>query len=293
MKLSEVYTYLEEEVHRSTEPLLIYVAIGCAVGRYAEGEHPPQQYPPYLRTFACRQICVLIDPNLEMPPRAMADTANLSADITILPVLENLYHSDQHDGFLDRLAKLCLETENRMIVQEFTGTNTNLHYPMHLGKDILKYVLYDPTYSDGGGCSPDISGIELLRDARGDFLHPQYSRLQDIYNTVPEDMFKQQFKSRFYNVIQILLRKYRILRNLEEPRDWLTETMVSTAIRPFCFIYNLPANGPLDAVLMEIVHDFCILGKTQMSTEEMRTIVESPGKELETLWGITGSLLGI
>jgi hypothetical protein len=290
MDLSSVYSYLEEESR--TGPLLVYVAVGCAVGRYPEGEHPQQQYPPYLQTFDCRQICVLIDPDLEMPPRSMADTAELATDITILPVLESLYHSVDHDGFLDRVAQLCLTTQNRLIVQEFNGSNTNLHYPMHLGREVRKYVLYDPTYSDGGGCSPNLSAIELLRDARGNFVQPQHARLQDLYGTVPAEIFKKQFKSRFYHVVQILLRKYRIVRNLEEPRDWVTDTMVSTAMQQFCFIYDLPVDGSLQALLLAVVQDFCALGQTQMSLEEMRTIVESPGNEMETLWGLTGSLLG-
>jgi hypothetical protein len=297
MDLESVFTYISEEALQGD--LLIYVAIGCAVGRYPEGEHPAQQYPPYLQKFACRQICVLIDPMLEMPPRAMADVAKLPGDITILPVLQTFHHTGQEDEcslwFLDRLTQLCMDSSNcKMIVHEFTGININLYYPTHFGKNILTNVLYDPTYSDGGGCSPDLSTIQILCDQRGNFLQPNHSRLQDIYKTVPKHIFNRQFRMRQYPVIELLQRQYRILRNLEEPRDWLTEHVLQHPIHKFCFIYNIDTVDSLQQlrkILLAVIQDLCILSESYLTEEEGNTIADSAGKELETMWNSVGAIL--
>jgi len=294
MDLDSVYTYIEGE---SGGELLIYVAIGCALGRYPEGEHPMQQYPPYLRQFACPHICVLIDPLLEMPPRAMADVALINHDITILPVLQDFYHT-RDSLFLEKLARLCLDSHNsiRMIVHEFNGSNTNLHYPVHLGKDVFKTVLYDPTYSDGGGCSPDLSGIALLRDENRDFLQPYHARLCDIYKKVPDALFVKQLNNRLYPIVHILQRMYRILRNLEEPRDWCTEDVVSKPLTQFRFTYNVREGErvtELRDVLLGVVQDLCIVSESYLLEADMIAIVDSPGKELETMWKSVRALLDL
>ena len=297
MDLESVFTYISGET--SQKNLLIYVAIGCAVGRYPEGEHPKQQYPPYLQKFACRQICVLIDPLLEMPPRAIADVAKLPGDITILPVLQTFNHTNQHGEcslwFLDRLTQLCMDSPDcRMIVQEFTGENVNLYYPTHFGRGILTNVLYDPTYSDGGGCSPDLSAIQILCDQRGNFIQPHHSRLQDIYKIVPTNIFKKQFHMRQYPIIHLIQRQYRILRNLEEPRDWVTDRVLKNPMREYCFIYSIDAVDYLQQlrkILLAVVQDLCILSQSYLTEEEQNTIVDSSGKEFETMWNSVGAIL--
>jgi len=294
MDLESVHTYIEEESNRGE--LLIYVAVGCAVGRYPEGEHPMQQYPPYLRQFACPQICVLIDPMLEMPPRAIADVLSIDRDITILPVLTDFYHTSD-SLFLGKLATLCSMSHGRirMIVQEFNGSNTNLHYPIHLGRGILKTVLYDPTYSDGGGCSPDLSSPILL-DENGGFLQPYHDRLCDVQKTCPSALFKQQLADRLYPVVHLLQRNYRILRNLEEPRDWCTDEVVSGPLLRFRFIYNVCAGDRIDElreILMAVVQDLCVVSESYLSEADMLAIVDSGGNELETMWKSVRALLEV
>jgi hypothetical protein len=288
MDFETAYSYIESE---SNNELLVYVAIGCSLTTYPPNKHPPQQYPPYLREFDCPQICVLIDPRLEMPPRAVADVATLEADITFLPIQQEFNHTNQwgdsNAWFLDKIVKLCIKPDSRvkLIVQEFTGANIHLYYPLQYGRNILKNVLYDPNYSDGG-CYVDFSKIHIYRDAAGGFIQPMYMPLHKLRFISPA-LVKEQVQGRFYPIVHLLWRLYKILHGREEVRDWCTMETVETRLQYMSFIYNIPRNEYITCLrdtLMASTRDIVILSGALFNDEQIHAIVESSGKELETLW---------
>ena len=286
MDLASTCTYIEERC--ASGPLLIYVAIGCSLELYPPGEHPAQQYPPYLRTFHCPQICVLIDPRLEMPARVLTDIAGETADITILPVLEYFHHTSEYGEstawFLERLATACVSKQAQLIVQDYTGANIHPYYPIHLDRGVLKKVLYDPTYRDGG-CFVDMSAIQIFRDAEGGFIQPIYTPLSVLRELVPHNIFLEQLRARKYPILSMLFRLYKILRGLAEPRDWCTVYRLDSIIRYYSFIYGVSATNVLDSlrnILLASVKDMST-GRP-LSEATMAAIVDSPGDEMDLLW---------
>ena len=267
--------------------LLIYVAVGCALGRYPAGEHPKQQCPPYIDALPGKKICILIDPMLEDPPRANAESSAL-----ILPIRAALSYTPL--GFLQNLIDLCMDSSRRvrMIVHDFTGADINAHYPTYLGETLYKRVLFDPTYGDGG-CFPDLAGIRILCDGTGNFLQPKYSRLQDIQK-MDKNVLISEFKVRQYPIVHLIARMYRIQRGLEEFRDWCTGNVCAVHLDRFCLVYKITESDydmRLRRVVELTIQDLCVVSESYLSDEEIDTIVESPGRELENMWKTIGSIL--
>jgi hypothetical protein len=296
MDFNTALAYITDESRK--KELLVYVAIGCALGRYPEGEHPKQQYPPYLSEFKSAQICVYIDPMLEMPPRATKDIENNGGDITILTIQHMFDYGCEtrfnDSAFLRSLCLLCMDQTKsvKMIVHDFTGHDINKIYPASYGIPLFKNVIYDPMYGDGD-CLPDISTIKIIRDQNGDFIQPAYSRLQELY-TYDKKIFKRQFDLRKYPIVHLLLRIYRIRNGLEEQRDWCTEEMIMSDITRYRIVYNIQQIDNvtcLKHILMMVLQDLCIVGETYLTDEEMHTIIHSTGREFENFWNMITVLI--
>ena len=283
MNLHDTFAFLHEAA--LTEPLVIYVAIGCALGAYPPRSHPPQQYPPYLRAFARRQICVLIDPHLEMPPRAQEDIQGIPRDITLLPVLERFEHSpkeaDSSAWFLHDLARLCTEHKHFLIVQEFTGTPLSEHYPFHLGPAAMEYVLYDPTYSLNGACFPDLNSARIYRDEAGRFRQPLYSPLSDFAEH--PDLVRHLIEERAYNTVHLVARLYKILCGLEPPSEWCTVEQIALQLRYFGLVYRVPEGEivpRLRHMLGAIVRDHGFVAGRRLTDPEVDALLEGGRNEL-------------
>jgi hypothetical protein len=269
--------------------LLIYLAIGCALGRYAPGEHPAQQNPPYLKAFHCHKICILIDPCLEMPPRATKDPIE---DTLFMPIQQEFEYYSQ---FLKNLIEICTDPLLcvKMILHDFTGKDSNQYYLAHFkDKDkanLFKNVLFDPMYGDGD-CCPDLNKVNILRNSSG-FIQPKYSRLQDLQK-INKDVLISELKMRKYSV-DLIARMYRIHEDLEEIRDWCTDKIIQEHYVRFCIIYNICYMGEetrLKEILMKIVEDLCVVAETFLSEEEIMGILSS-SKSLENLWKMVGTIL--
>jgi len=283
MNLHDVYSYIEEA---SDEALVVYIGIGCGLGGYPPHEHPPQQYPPYLRDFPRRQICVLIDPTLEMPPLIHEDIQTIPRDITVLTVQENLSYSS---WFLSDLARLCTSKHNFMIVHDFAGANLHEFYPLHLGREALKYILYDPTYSNEGSCGCDFTKIRIFRDADGCFRQPYLSPFAEFADE--KEILQQMMQQRKYPIVHLLARLYRILRGVETPRDWCTTYRVAPSLTYFRYIYQIPESvSCLRQTLVAIVRDLCTLSGTDTDVE---ALVDGSGPDMETFWNATTSKLRV
>jgi len=289
MDYNSVYTYIEDEFKKGGT-LVIYVAIGCSAAHHLPGRHAMQQYPPYLREFSYPQICVLIDPALEMPPRAYEDVPDSTGDITFLPIQQGFHHDSRYGEtstawFLEKLVGMC-NVRVKLIVQEFTGGDLRLRYPMHLGFTILKHVMYDPCYSDGS-CSPDLDAIRIYRDAEGGFIQPVYSPLHEVRDIVTRDVLKMQFQVRYNSIVHMIMRFYRILCGREEPRDWCTLERVAPHLMYYSYIYRITAtltNEKVREILVASVKDLCLLTGRELSIEAANALVESSGKEMEDFW---------
>jgi len=285
MDFETVYSYIEEESKKT--PFVIYVAIGCSLNAYPPNEHPPQQYPPYLDNFEQPKLCVLVDPRLEMPPRLLEDKPG---DITILPIQKEYHHTsnygDDTSWFLKKLAKLCIRTHNYLIVQEFTGADIHQYYPFECGREMLNYVMYDPTCGDGG-CYLDLSAAKIYRNTEGHFIQPMYTPLHKLYRLVPSELFKTQYTGRTYSMLFIMLRFYRILRNIDEPRDWCTKELVEKHLQYYSFIYNTYSDNfmvCLRQTLIAVAMDIYTLSGIAFTVESATATVDSSGKEMEHLW---------
>lgn len=283
MNLHDAASFLSEAA--LTEPLVIYVAIGCALGGYPPGAHPPQQYPPYLRAFARRQICVLIDPHLEMPPRAQEDIQGVGRDVTILPVLERFEHSPREAEcsawFLHDLARLCTEHKHFLIVQEFTGAPLNNHYPFHLGPAVMNYVLYDPTYSLIGDCFPNLNDTQIYIDDAGRFRQPLYSPLSDFADH--PGLVRHLIEERAYNTVHLVARLYKILRGQEPPSVWCTENQIAAHLRYFSLVYRIPEGeivSQLRHLLSAIVYDHGSIAGRRIVQADIDALLEGPRNEL-------------
>lgn len=281
------FNTVQKLVHDESGELLLYVAVGCALGRYPVGDHPKQQCPPYLDALPGKKICILIDPLLEDPPRAAAESSAL-----ILPIRKMLYYTPL--GFLQNLIDLCMDPSRRvrMIVNDFTGLDINKYYPTGLGEALYRRVLFDPTYGDGG-CFPDLAGIRILCDGPGDFLQPKYSRLQDIQK-MDKNVLISEFKNRQYPTVHLIARMYRIQRGLEEFRDWCTGDVCAEPLAHLCLIYNITDSDyvvRLRRIVECTLQDLCVVSESYLSDEEINTILESPGNELENMWKTIGFIL--
>lgn len=274
------------------QPLLIFIAIGCSLDRYPDGEHPKQQYPSFMNDFTCNQICILIDPYLEMPPRILTDIKDKLDHVLVLPIQAN-FDFIKDKEFLQTFLDLCMNTnlQVKMVVQDYTGRDINLYYPVHHGPTLFKNVLFDFTYGDGN-CFPDLSK-GILMDESGDFIQPLYSTFKILAKNSCREILQREMKSRSYPVIHLFQRLYRIHRKLEEPRDWCTEEVVKRRLPRFCVIYNIRATDlyeQIRSILMSVVDDLSNITDSYLTEREQIGIVDSPGKELENMWKLAESI---
>lgn len=212
----------------TTPASVIYVAIGCAQGHYAPGEHSAQQYPPFLATWSppdAGQHVILIDPALEDPPRCLADTA-ASRNITFYPI-RTAFHWDsaEHRAFLTGLIRIATAAPTRkpthLIVQDYTGHDIGEEYSQLLTtiasadpRQMLARVLFDPSY-DGPGCFPSLT-TPVLRNPvsrAGDFLQPAYTTLQQLVRSIPPPDRRTLAAQREFRSARIRYYAGRLLRN--------------------------------------------------------------------------------
>jgi len=173
----------------------------------------------------------------------------------------------------------------KLIAQDFTGSDINNYYPFNHGHQILKKVLYDPTYGNSG-CYVDFSKIEIFRDTNGDFLQPKYLSFRTMKTLAPH-LLKEQFSARLYPVVHLLHRLYRIIHNKEEVRDWCTHEVVLPHLKYFSFIYTVPMDcfqECLYQTLLETTRDALSLTDATIKEDLVVEIVGSAGKEMENLW---------
>ena len=273
------------------QPHLIYIAIGCSQAFHEPGSAmaAPQGYPPFLRPLGTRQLCILIDPLLEDPPRP-CDGFQREAGQQVIVVGETHFIPLRRDfewtspgdtAFIHSLCAYTLEKpRTRMIVQDYSGEEIQRYYPIQtFGKELIRKVLFDFTYQNGG-CFVDLSKVDILFcDDSFSFMQPLYERLTYVFKYMSPEQKKFILNSRHNTFYSFVKRLHKIQAGVEPPRDWCTEQIVRAMIPSFCVIYNTPYSTDqqsLEELLLAYLSDLCLTSDTQMTQEEMNECVRSP-----------------
>lgn len=250
-----------------TKPtFLIYVAIGCAQGRYAPGAHSAQEYPPFIRSFrADHKMVYLIDPDLEDPPRALHDASD-DPLVNFIPMRYSVFWEEVpphcKTGTLHGPTLLCdllniNPCPDYLIVQDYTGADISPYDP-----DIPGRVLLDATYGDYG-CFVDFTKYTRIpRDpVTGAILHLDRLPLRDIPADFPE-VRRRQTQARASDLRYYIHRTLRVLRGQTPAADWCSPAEVEKRLRRLAPIYAPTAVTPTETNLLQIattmLHDLGI-----------------------------------
>ena len=289
------------------QPHLIYIAIGCSQKFHAPDSAmaSPQGYPPFLRPLGTRQLCILIDPLLEDPPRPCSEYASspeqqiiVVGETHFIPLRRDFEWASKEDtAFIHALCAYTLEKpRTRMIVQDYSGEEIQRYYPIQqFGKELVRKVLFDFTYQDGG-CFVDLSKVNILFcEDSFSFMQPLYERLTYVFKYLTREQQKFLLNSRHNLFYSYVKRLHKIQANAEEPRDWCTERHVRDIIPSLCVNYDTPYSTEqraLEELLLAYLTDLCITTDTQMSQEELLECVRSPTNTYQdTLYLLKGILL--
>lgn len=227
--MDEALAFIES--HR-TPSLLVYIAIGCAQGRYPPGEHSPQEYPPFIRNFHIgHRVVLLIDPELEDPPRALADNPDAVAagTVTFFPIRSYLNWepttnpNSLYGPHLLRTLLTLRPPPDFIVVQDYTGIDIAPYDPYIPGR-----VLFDATYGDYG-CFVDFTRhTHIPRDpATGAILHLNYLPLRAIPIAIYPDLYRRQREARASDLRFYIHRYIRVLRGQAPDADWCSSAEVA------------------------------------------------------------------
>ena len=98
--------------------------------------------------------------------------------------------------FINDLCKLALNSQTFLIVQDFSGRIIDEYYPIQtFGPKLLKKVLFDFTYRDGG-CYIDLEKVRILRREDGTFIQPAYEPVSSFLNAAPRPLVESIIKAR-------------------------------------------------------------------------------------------------
>ena len=277
-------------------PTTIYFAVGCALGRYEPGQHPRQQYPPFMSAIPGSQICILMDPELESPPRAFEDLTNTVLPdqpvtrigaITFITVRRHFeWASDEARTFIHHLCDICLNTPTDLIVQDYAGNYIERYYPIdHFGPAITKKVLFDVTYRDGG-CFIDLDAVRILRGRDGSFVQPKYDSITVLRHRVSIDQIRSVLKERRSGIVNYVKRYHRILNGDEEVRDWCTADVVRQYMQTPCYTYRVhpvPTIASMEKLMSAYLFDLCVAVGDRITEEAAIDLIRSPNKDYENM----------
>ena len=278
------------ELCQTEIPDIIYLSIGCAQGYYEPGSprESSQQYPPCIAGLGGRQICILVDPRLESPIRALPIPTPTEApilhdkNVSFIPVRRFFeWDSNEDQRFIDALCRLAITQKTRLIVQDYTGHDIHPDYPIdRFDRDALcRKVLFDFTYNEGG-CFVDLSKVHILIRSDGSFLQPKLEPLSSMPSEYIEPIMRQR-----HNIMwSYVKRLHRIHTDAEETRDWCTPAIVLDRMTPICKAYRAPIatdTASLEKLLLLYLLDLCICAGEPLTEEDALRIVRAPGKDYQ------------
>jgi len=271
-------------------PDIIFMAIGCSMAHWPVGHShdTPQGHPPPVKALGGRQLCILVDPMLENPPRCTGLT-----EPTLEPIIrtsEGTYitlrrYFDWEHGdkpLIDGLCQLAISTKTRLIVQDYAGHIINQHYPLaSAGKALLKKVLFDFTYQDGG-CFIDFSKVRILTRPDGSFVQPFYEPIAAVSQYLEPGQREFILRNRNNTLHCYVKRLHNVQSGTEEYRDWCTPKILYDMTGILTLIYKTPHatdNPALEKLMTAYLHDLCQAVGDSMTAEDALALVKRPGKD--------------
>jgi hypothetical protein len=287
------------DICKRENPDIIYLAIGCSMAHWPVGDRneTPQGHPPPVKALGGRQLCILIDPTLENPPRCTGlteptmDPIIRTSEGTYI-TLRRYFEWDNDDiPLIDMLCQFVLKRRSRLIVQDYAGAIINKYYPLG-DPAILKQVLFDMNYQNRG-CFIDFSKVRILTRPDGSFVQPFYEPVADILPYLDADQRYYLLKQRTDTVSCYVKRLHNIQSGTEEYRDWCTAGHLYRLMGPLTTIYGTSHstdNVALEHLMVAYLHDLCQTVGDFISDEDALAIARKPGKEyiqmVEMLRGI-------
>lgn len=250
-----------------SENNIIYMAIGCAMGRYHEiTENNNQQYPCFLNKFDSKKVIILIDPELETPLKCepifneeltvINNNTNIrlltNSENTIFAINDMFYYelnpymtediktkTLSNIQILHLIINTCLESNKKLIFQDFTGLDTiNFYLDLfnYYDKDqLLNNIMFDFT-QENSGCTVDINYDCVKLNNKGYFIQEKFMTLKDLYYTESK-LLNKIIKKRIDNLNYPILWIYNKMLIGEELRVFSFHEF--TQIKLLCSIYDI------------------------------------------------------
>jgi hypothetical protein len=220
-----------DELLRTFQPSDIYLAIGCA-------NNATQQFPPFLASSP-HPLCILVDPALE---KAVATSDGLMAPPPICERREWNWTSAEDKRLLDTLCSYAISTRTRLIVQDYTGTDFRIYYPLDRfpAKQLLNHVLFDCTHSpEEGSCYVDFGRVSVPLRPDGTFVQPCYEPLHRLRGVLKSEHLARERAHRRDILLYLVHLRYRILCGLSEDVPWCQPDGVRAACFCLFIAYEL------------------------------------------------------
>lgn len=260
---------------------VLYCAIGSSMANYMWQENANmelvdtgykriitdtnnQQNPIFLRKFFGKKTIFLIDPEQEndikfiLPLTLATDLPNFRIYtneqynvITIKEYIEymnpesNNYTADFN--FIGMIIQNCLQTNTKMILQDFTGRDTTETYYKYInmfGKEnMINNILFDVTCGNGD-CLPEFNETMASIDVNNNFIQEKFRTLTTIC-MMGSPLFNSILKQRMYIILNEISWVY-----LQKHKDPNSDLTFPNKVYYLFDIYNINNNNITEAVGM-------------------------------------------
>jgi len=285
----------------SQDPDLVYLAVGCSQAHWeSDDTHAsPQGHPPPIVALGGRQICILVDPTLENPPRCCRDQTPTDAQMihegstTFITLHRNFDWEYNDQPLIEELCRRAISTKMRFIAQDYAGHIIDAYYPIRqFGPDLLKKVLFDFTYMDGG-CFINFDNVRIMLRPDGSFVQPIYETLAAVMPFITESQLRFIVPKRTSTMYCYVKRLHSIQAGTEEERQWCTPFEVRKLIAPLAEIYGTSlstSNANLAELMSRYLLDMSAAVGDPITKDDAMELATKPGKEyqmvLELLKGV-------
>jgi len=285
-------------------PDIIYLAIGCSMAHWPVGDlhDTPQGHPPPIKALGGRQLCILVDPTLENPPRCTGLTVATMEPVIRTPAatyitLRRYFDWNTDDKpLIEGLCELAINTKARLVVQDYAGNIINQHYPLASVADratLLKKVLFDFTYQDGG-CFIDFSKVRIITRPDGSFVQPFYEPIATVFPHLDPTQREFILRARTNTMYCYVKRLHNVQDGTEEYRDWCTPYHLNRMMGPLAAIYKTPHstdNPSLEKLMVAYIYDLCQAVGDYMSIQDAIALVRKPGKDYQQALELLSTIL--
>ena len=278
------YNYITSIVS-AFKPDIIYIGIASALGWHSIEKITPnlnQQYPPFLNRFE-KKLIILIDQCLEeklvleskMDLTCVHESRedkirifnNDKCNDKIIALNQHFYFDNIiQKKFLFDLISYTLETNTKMIVNDYSGRDIHYNYVEILDKfpkeQILNSVLFDITQNDGG-CYFDFNHFPIHYDDKNNFIQFRYKSLSEL-KKISTKKFKVECLKRISWINYELTRQLRVLLGeiAEEAHSHLFKEQVYRVINFLSIIYTSVkkedvSEANIKEALLQLLIDIC------------------------------------